>query len=235
MYKFDTKLNFGISKDNFIVVSECTDLDDSTFISYLSNNKKLSINPNTVSANLVLWLHNSIPDYITHLVINTGFYSTHFSFINKLPKNLKLLSIISNKNKCYENEIDKLEKITKTRINNYSYFNENIDNLPEGLEYLYIASDLFNKPIDHLPIGLKSLCIESSNFDQNIDYLPINLENLIIDNDYSYFSKIIYLDNLPVGLKKLIIKSCNFACDKKNLPKGLEYIDLPNYKLNVNI
>lgn len=219
---------FSINKEGFVIVTENTDLDDKVFQDALLYYKKLSIKPQYLTLNIIEWFLNGIPDCITHLYINMGFYDS--IILTKLPKSLKYLCIDCKKINSYNQEYYKI-KNKFNLVNKFEYFNSNIDNLPSDLEELYIYSSYFNQPVDHLPFGLKVLIICSQFFNETLDHLPIGLETLIIDKNSVIDRNLkINISNLPSGLKSLYIICEYLDYDISTLPKKIERISLPNYQ-----
>ena len=74
-------------------------------------------------------------------------------------------------------------KLTHLRFGEWddiSEFNDDIDNLPIGLEELcFSEQSRFNKKINNLPVKLKKLKL-GNNFNQSLDNLPKYLEKLEI-------------------------------------------------------
>ena len=124
--------------------------------------------------------------------------STSTNSLNKLPDNIKYLSLIYN--------------------------DDTYDNLPKKLQYLIIQGDKESINIDNLPQSLKFLDIDIEGT-CNTDNLPSNLKILKIS--YSHFSQIT-IDNIPDSIEYLIIsffENMNIRINK--LPKSLKQIDIP--------
>lgn len=82
-------------------------------------------------------------------------------------------------------------------------FNHSLNKLPTTLKSLLIKAR-FNMPLDNLPNGLRYLYINSQIFNQSLDYLPYQLSTLIIYN--GYFKETLHkLTNLPNMCTKVII------------------------------
>jgi Leucine-rich repeat (LRR) protein len=113
---------------------------------------------------------------------------------------------------------------TLKNIEYSGYFNEPIDNLPEGLETLtffcceYIDSH-FNQPVDNLPNSIVKIHF-GNYFNQPVDNLPESLINLFFEK-HGQFNHTI--DNLPSGLKTLYL-GYHFNQPVNNLPLGLEVL-----------
>ena len=121
-----------------------------------------------------------LPDGITHLQLGRRFNKP----IMNLPQTLIHLLIAAN-------------DIT------YCDFNQSLDYLPEGLQFLTIKlNQVFKMPINNLPASLKHLYLYCKQFYHPINNLPDGLETLMI-NCFDY-------DNthcLPTNLKKIQIFS----------------------------
>lgn len=82
-------------------------------------------------------------------------------------------------------------------------FNHSLNKLPTTLKSLLIESR-FNMPLDNLPNGIQYLYINSQIFNQSLDYLPYGLSTLIICT--GYFEETLHkLTNLPHMCRKVII------------------------------
>lgn len=100
----------------------------------------------------------------------------------------------------------------------HSYFNEQINDLPQSITYLKLDHN-FNQSIDNLPINLKYLSIENAYcYDTSLDNLPNGLETLYISH---YFQ--MQIDNLPNSLIKLTLGKM-FDNTINNLPTNLIYL-----------
>lgn len=144
--------------------------------------------------------------------------------LGNLPSNIKAI--------YFENDLEdekryyyrcKLLSENTTYFEDYK-FNQSINNLPNGIEYLELRGE-FNQPLDNLPNTLKYLYINTFEFNHSLDYLPSGLEYLILETSN------ISINNYPIGLKELYIhKNCSFSF--YNLPIGLKTLFI-NGKYNV--
>ena len=153
---------------------------------------------------------DNLPENIRVLFLGQKFQQK----IDHLPCNLLKLTIWG----YFNNEINYLPKTLQTLIfQNYSFFNQPIDHLPDGLEYLELGHN-FNQPINKLPSNLKILkfgyCFNQEvdklpqslreihfgfSFDKNIDELPKNIEVITIHQKYK---------NIMKGFHKLKTFNC---------------------------
>ena len=131
-------------------------------------------------------------------------------------------------------------------------FNQPIDYLPNGIEYLELR-DTFNQSLNNLPNTLKYLYIKTMLYNYSLDYLPSSLEYLILAtnnisiNNYPIELKELYINsyvnslynNFPDGLKTLYINGqFNKLPESFNLPNNLEtfiFNDCEFSKNNLNI
>ncbi len=106
----------------------------------------------------------------------------------------------------------------------------NYDNLPESLRKLScrINDNIINSvSLNNLPNGLKELEIQSSNSDRFTNNLPPNLKILKITNSNIY--------EIPLNLPNSIIYldlSSNLIYKVKNLPSELEYFKCDNNQIS---
>ena len=105
-------------------------------------------------------------------------------------------------------------------------FNDNIDNLPLGLEILILGKK-FNKSVDNLPNTLKEIHFGNS-FNQPLDYLPNSLNKIVFEQNFNQS-----LDNLPNSINEIKFNVSNFNENKFNydinfLPNQLSKLILPS-------
>ncbi len=94
------------------------------------------------------------------------------------------------------------------------YYDHELDNLLEGLEYLDIDKKV-NRKLRNLPNSLKYLSIRNYNFP--IDNLPNNLEELHLCNCHHP------LDKIPKTVKKLTINNNDYL---DTIPDNIEYLEI---------
>jgi len=162
-----------------------------------------------------------LPDYLEELEI-----FNHANFpTNNLPKTLKSISFGSYYNQELDSLPDSIEEIYFQAIPEpYLCFNKPINNLPKKLKKLQLSYD-FNQPIDNLPQSLEVLSLKYE-FSQPLDFLPNNLKVLCIESKFNN-----RLDNLPKNLKMLILISLMYNHNLKSLPENLNIlmINIFNY------
>ena len=132
-----------------------------------------------------------------------------------LPKTLRILDIICDRNTSLDNLPTRLKKLTVNFNENVSIY---VDKLPNSLTSLYL-SFYFNESIDNLPQSLKILDLGYS-FNKPIDKLPQSLK--ILDLGYSFNKPI---DKLPYGLERLSLHGC-FDQSIDNLPATLRILEI---------
>jgi hypothetical protein len=142
-----------------------------------------------------------------------------------LPSDLEYLNLygIIQDIKIYSVLPPGLKKYTTIK-----YYNEDLDNLPNTLEYLSVSfnneEELSNKyNFNFLPITLNTLILKIPDRDYIIPelcHLPPNLKVLEIDN-YMYS-----LTSLPSSLEKLIISHYWFLEDVHILPSNLKILQI---------
>ena len=119
------------------------------------------------------------------------------------------------------NKLELIKKLSVGIINEDTYTDFDLTNLPPQLEILEINS-INNINLSNLPNRLRELFIESE-FDCSLDFLPESLEQLVIKNSQN---NQINLDFLPTNLKSLIFFGRKNSIPMNNLPINLEVLDL---------
>lgn len=183
--KFFTQ-KISITSNNFIRICNKDISYDNPFVKELLEEfNTLMLSYDTQS------LYNNIPECITKLALEFEDYTN--ITVSKLHSGIKELYILGE----------------ACPLTNPKCFTNIIENLPSGLEILYIQSELFNQPLINLPHGLKRLIILSNTFNQSLCNLPSSLEYLEITiylSSYGYDESYRYsMYNLPLNLKTLII------------------------------
>lgn len=100
-------------------------------------------------------------------------------------------------------------------------FNQSIDNLPLGIEELYLG-DKFNQSIDLIPISVKILSL-GIEFNQPLYNLPPGLKTLELNSQQFSYS----LSNLPASCKTVILYE-SFDRHINDLPDTVETIIIHN-------
>lgn len=155
--------------------------------------------------------------------------------LGNLPSNIKAIRFDDNENyyykwHYYQQHVNTLENSQRYE---YNKFNQPINNLPNGIEYLELSGQ-FNQSLTNLPNTLKYLYLNINNCSNSLDYLPSGLEYLILSNRTGI--ETIYGNNLPIDLKELYIDGYN-----KTLfgifPGGLQilYINGKQNKLDLSL
>jgi len=99
----------------------------------------------------------------------------------------------------------------------YSYFNQSINNLPQSITFISFGS-FFNKPINNLPQNIEKIFFERSfQYVNPVNNLPQNLKEFRL----YYCNKI---DNLPNNIIKFIFDDCKRNIN--NLPKSIKCLSL---------
>jgi len=207
-YKIKKVFYNGFSYNNKPVIENYTITNFHVYnLSYIPENKnhvyalKLDYNCNDNVDNL--------PENIRVLFLGQQFQQK----IDYLPCNLLKLTIWG----IFNNEINHLPKTLQSLIfQNYSYFNQPIDNLPDGLEYLELGHS-FNQSVDKLPPNLKILKFGYC-FNQDVDKLPQSLKE--IHFGFSFEKSI---DKLPKKIEAITIHQ-----QYKILMKGFDKLKVFN-------
>lgn len=134
-----------------------------------------------------------LPEGIEELILGTPFDKP----IDNLPSTIQKIQIGQEFNKSINNLPDGLKKL---RFFYLGLFNQPIDFLPCGLEYLELPNE-FNHPLNNLPVSLKYLKI-GSKFDYDLNNLPDSIEKLVLPNNYKKEIK-----RFPKKLKLLCISN----------------------------
>jgi len=167
---------YAISKNGYVFLND-NDYDysqDTIVIELIKKYKKV------ILGDLFDQCIDFLPDGITHLQLGRRFNKP----IMNLPQTLIHLLIAAN-------------AIT------YCDFNQSLDYLPEGLQFLTIKlNQVFKMPINNLPASLKHLYLNLKHFHHPINNLPDGLETLTI-NSFNYNNT----HHLPSNLKKIQILS----------------------------
>ena len=134
----------------------------------------------------------TIPDITAHLpkslealsIVNMPYYNEPFSHLMSIS-NIKILKLLALK------------------------FNQELGNLPSGLETLIIESGEFNQRMDNLSSSLKHLILLCPRFRMALDSLPHGLEYFagLYFNCFSYPEDVYGLDlvNLPSSIKSVLL------------------------------
>lgn len=191
-----------------------------------------------------LMLHSlpELPNNIEQLVFN--------KFIKEVNLPKKLTRLICDYFSEFNENIDfELNNLTYLKLNNS--FNQPLNNLPDKLRYLNLASKFdnyfnsvenieelyldeeFNTDINYFLINCKKLKILNINekFDQKINYLPNTLEKLILDCKYNKSIPIIPNSLLLLKLQYYNLSLTNNIFDINN---NLTEIDF-GYNFNQKI
>lgn len=129
--------------------------------------------------------------------------------LTNLPAQLTVLIF----NKIFNQPIDNLSLIStdtlkKLLFNDYSSFNQPLDNLPPWITHLIFNKySYFSQPLTNLPNKLTHLSL-GNNFSHSLDYLPESLTFLSLDITYCQS-----INNLPSGLTHLTIGKYNYIPD----------------------
>jgi len=181
---------YAVSKNGYILLND-NDYDysqDTLVIELIKKYKKVVLGD---SINKFI---DFLPDGVTHLQLGRRFNKP----IMNLPRSLTHLIIAAN-------EVA------------YCDFNQSLDYLPEGLEYLTIRlNQVFKMPINNLPAGLKHLDLTCKAFHHPINNLPNGLESLVI-KCFDYYNT----HHLPATLKKINITDKLNEDDVEVLNKNL--------------
>ena len=192
---------YAVSKNGYILLDD-NDYDysqDTLVIELIKKYKKVVLG-DSINKSI-----DFLPDGVTHLQLGRRFNKP----IMNLPRTLKHLIIAAN-------DIA------------YCDFNQSLDYLPEGLEYLTIRlNQVFKMPINNLPSGLKHLHLICKIFYHPINNLPDGLESLVI-TCFDYYNT----HHLPNTLKKIHITDKLIEDEVKVLNKNL--IDIyPNIQFDI--
>lgn len=192
---------YAVNKNGYILLDD-NDYDysqDTLVIELIKKYKKVVLG-DSINKSM-----DFLPDGVTHLQLGRRFNKP----IMNLPRTLTHLIIAAN-------DIA------------YCEFNQSLDYLPEGLEYLTIRlNQVFKMPINNLPSGLKHLHLICKIFYHPINNLPDGLESLVI-TCFDYYNT----HHLPNTLKKINITDKLIEDEVKVLNKNL--IDIyPNIQFDI--
>lgn len=184
--------------------------------------------------------YNFVPSRLfdNNLTNNNIFYVDRFGYLKFVPDfnkpiNNEIISIIKNNqskmikfgvnfNKPVENlkELDPELNEGKIFIEYLSfgyYFNQELDNLPNGIRFLELDIN-FSKSLTTLPDSLISLRYQSE-YPLNFELLPLNLKKLDLTNSNINYK----IKNFPVNLEHLILPK-NYNESLSDIPIKLKYI-----------
>jgi hypothetical protein len=201
---------------------------------YNNENENIFDIPDSVKK-LDIVVYTKYSGNITHLPKNLQMLSIWHNFTSYLPHVFPNTLIEIDLTECeYNNPLNNLpEQLEILRLG--TKFNQSIKNLPSRLKQLYIKSHFFNQSIDMLPIGLEYLemKIYLQEYEYNFEYnnLP-NLKTLIVqfpslpsrefdannlpdsieylELDCKHFPNVV---KLPINIKKFI----HYGCKCKNI------------------
>lgn len=157
-------------------------------------------------------------------IIFTG-HSIFDKHLDSLPKSLKILKFNTFYDSIFNQEIKNLP-IGIEKIILSSRFNRNVDYLPENLKYLEFGNG-FNQQVLNLPRSIEIL-IFGHCFNQPVNYLPYKLKFVKFGSE---FKKTI--NNLPKSLTHITMINNNVLKQElNNLPDSVEYINVKFNDLN---
>lgn len=190
---------------------------------FIQNNIKFLNIPNTINKLKILIIPQNYDFLIEEM--EEKIYTT---IENYIPKNI--LEINTN----FPIDYTKFTNLKSITISD-EYFNQPLNNLPSGLEELYIDSIAFNHPLDNLPITLKILKFAQyrtvyyyDGYQYNLDYLPFSLEKLYLPQITGVSGEEygVTIDNLPQNLKFLSLPLMyDYDISLNNLPDSIEIIE----------
>ena len=144
----------------------------------------------------------------------------------KYDKETKTLTISYDFNEKLKNIQEDIEIIIFEN-NNYSKFNQKVDNLPQNLTYLNLGCN-FNQKVDKLPKNITEIIFDFC-FNQPVDNLPERLTKITFG--YCFNKKV---DNLPDSLTQITFgKMFNQMIEK--MPLSIKEVKIYNISLITKI